>query len=917
MARIQTTVGLITGIDIANTVSQLMEIAASRRDMLQERTDALEEEQTALTQLAALLSSVQYVAGNLGKSDLYDKRSATSSNSSTISVSVTGSPSVGDYQYTAIRTAQSHQLLSSGLKSKTESIGEGTLTFRFGDDVRRSAGLELFGGGEGLSRGSLRITDRAGDTATIDLTMARTVDDVLDAINSASDINVTAAAVGDSIRLVDNTGQTVCNLKVQEVGSGSTAASLGLAGIDVAADTADGADVLWLTRDTELDLLNDGTGVLRDTALADIYYQLRDGTEGYIDLSPIESGTSEEQVETTLGEIIDTINAQEPGKLVVEIAEDGDRLVLTDLTEGVGEFAVESAHDSRALAHLGLDGEAGDGLITGRRILGGVKTVLLSSLGGGNGLGQLGSVQLTDRSGASDTVDLSGAETLDDVIELVNAAGVDITARVNDAGTGILLTDTTGGTAANLVVANADGTGTADLLNIAVDAAATSVDSGDLHLQVVSHNTKLDELNGGAGVSLGEFTVIDSHGAGDTIDLATGDGETIGDVIQAINRSTANVYARINDTGDGILIEDLAGGSGTLAVVDGSTSTAADLHLTGDAVTVEIEGQQTQVIDGSTTYTIELDDETSLEDLVEQINALGAGVDATILSDGSSKPYRLQLTSQQSGSAGRLVVDSAQLGLSLDVISEGQDALMAIGSSTGVLVSSSTNRFTEVLEGVTLQIEEVSSSPVTVTVENSDSSLVASVSTMVDNYNTFREMLAELTSYDSDAEALSILTGDASARRLDNDLGSLLSGSFSNAGSIRSLAELGISFNDDGTLKFDEDRFTTLYAADPEAVETFFTESETGFTARFDALVEQLVGQDSSMLAYRLEALQDKIDQNEKKIKEMNARLDRQEQRLYTDFYQMELAIAKIQSSLDVIESIAYIDRYGNSSKKN
>ena len=713
--------------------------------------------------------------------------------------------------------------------------------------------------------------------------------------------------MGDSIRLVDNTGQTASNLKVQEVGGGTTAASLGLDGIDVAAATADGRDMLWLTRDTELDVLNDGSGVLRDTALSDIHYQLRDGTEGYIDLSAIEPGTSEEKVETTLGEIMDVINAQEPGKLTVDVAEDGDRLVLTDLTEGQGDFVVESAFDSQALSDLGLDGEAVDGVITGRRILGGAETVLLSSLGGGDGLGQLGSIELADRTGASDTVDLAGAETLDDVIERINAAAVDVTARVNDAGTGILLTDTTGSSAANLVVANADGTGTADLLNIAVDAATTGVDSGDLHLQVVSYNTKLDDFNGGAGVARGEFTIVDSSGLRSTFDLAAGDYETIGDVIQRINQLAVNVCARINDTGDGILIENLAGGDGTLEVIDGDASTAADLHLTGDAVTVEIDGQQTQVIDGSTTYTIELDAGTSLEDLVEQIEALDAGVDATILSDGSSKPYRLQLTSEQSGRAGRLVLDTSQLGLSIDVIAEGQDALMAIGSSAGVLVSSSTNRFTGVLDGATLEIEQASSVPVTVSIAKGDSDVLASMTTMVNNYNTFRERLAKLTSYDPDAETSSVLTGDAAALRLDSDLSSLLSGRFSGTGSIQSLGELGISFNDDGTIEFDENEFTSLYAADPESVETFFTQSESGFSARFEALAEQLAGEGSSMLAYRFDALQDKIDRNEKKIEQMNARLDRQEDRLYKDFYQMELAIAKIQSNLDVIEAIEFI----------
>ncbi len=94
---------------------------------------------------------------------------------------------------------------------------------------------------------------------------------------------------------------------------------------------------------------------------------------------------------------------------------------------------------------MGLTGTAVDGVITGRRIISGANTVLLSSLGGGKGLGELGAINLTDRNGASATVDLSNAETLEDVIEAINAAPVQITARVNQARNGIELMDTSGG----------------------------------------------------------------------------------------------------------------------------------------------------------------------------------------------------------------------------------------------------------------------------------------------------------------------------------------------------------------------------------------------------------------------------------------------------------------------------------------
>jgi len=1036
MGRIQLSTGLITGIEIEKTVEALMNLAAKPRDLVSERTAVLKAEQVAVSELAALLYTVQYTVNNLGKDDLYDERTVQSSNTNALAATLTGDPPKGSYQFTTVRLAQYHQLLSSGFETDTGLIGGGTLTFRFGANVKRSLDLDAFRGGQGVARGSIRITDRSGASAEIDLSTVQTVDDVLEAINSNTTIDVTATTNGDCIRLIDHTGQTVSNLKVQEVAGGTTAASLGLAGIDVADDSADGQDVVCLTNNLELALLNDGTGLLVDQVLDDIHYELRDGTSGEIDLSP-RTGTEVDK-ETTLGDVLDVINAAAPGKLKAEVAPDGDRLILTDLTTGAETFTVQSLNDSSALEDLGLDGDSVDGVITGRRILGGIKTVLLSSLEGGRGLGELGTLALTDRSGATDTVDLSAAETLSDVIDLVNAAAVGIVAQVNQAGNGIELVDTTGASAGNLIVANGDATNTADKLAIAVDADVTSVDSGDLHLQIIAHNTELSDLNGARGVARGKLTIYDTTGQHAQLNLTSDSIQTVGDVIRAINGLGLQIQAELNETGDGIRIRDLAQGAGSLRVEEGSSTTAADLHLLGDAVEVEIDGQTTQVIDGSTTHVIELDDGTnqitndtrldqlnngngvargwftivdtlggeatldldaagiftvghlieainqlsvaveaelnetgdgirirdlahgsktlqvlegdsttaedlhllgsvkeidfegqttqvidgrgayatvrSLADLCERINSLNAGVVATVLYDGSGKPYRLSLQSGRSGLAGELVVDTSALGFSFQETARARDALLAFGESgaagSGVLLSSSSNTFGNVISGIQLQVKQVSDTPVTITVDTIDTTLVSTVSTMVDNYNRFRERLLELTKYNVETQTGSILTGDSTALRLDTDLSYLLSGAFRGTGSIQSLAKLGISVEDDGTLKFDQSKLKTEFANDPAAVKSFFADSEFGLSARLGHLIERLSGEERSLLAERLKVLSAKIEDNEERIAFLDERLAAQRDRLYLDFYRMELAVAKIQENLTLLDSIQPLSYY-------
>src|SRR5262249_40601018 len=182
---------------------------------------------------------------------------------------------------------------------------------------------------------------------------------------------------------------------------------------------------------------------------------------------------------------------------------------------------------------------------------------------------------LTDRSGATANINLASAETLDDLIDAINNAGIGITASYNSANNGIALTDTTGLTTSNLIAANGDGTNTATKLGLAASVATESINSGSLERQVVSNSTLLTSYNGGQGVGSGTFKITNSAGLSRTVNLTALKPKTIGDVIDAINGLSMNVTARINDAGDGIALVDTAGGAGTFIMAEQRNGEAA------------------------------------------------------------------------------------------------------------------------------------------------------------------------------------------------------------------------------------------------------------------------------------------------------------------------------------------------------
>jgi flagellar hook-associated protein 2 len=901
MSRIQSSIGLITDIPIQETVDKLIAVAARPRNLLSDRTNQLQAEQLAITQLTTLLAAFQFESNQLGSASLFDAKTVTSSDSAALSAAIAagGNPLAGSYLFTPVQTAAANQFLSQSFTTDT-AVGGGSFTIRTGGFVDKGISLDELNDGTGVQRGEIRITDRSGASAVIDLSFARTVDDVLNAINNETAISVTAVAVGDSFKLIDNSGGSG-NLRVQEVGGGTTAVDLGLAAINVAASEATGLDVFTLHELTRLSTLNDGTGV-----------QLRSGNDLEIEFADETTLSIDLGAATDLGDVLDVINAASPTKLSAAISADGNRIELTDLTTGSGTFAAANSGTGTAADDLGLTTTSVGDTITGHRLASGLRDTLVSSLNGGQGLGDLGDVDITNRDNVSFSVDLSAAETLGEIVDAINDQSTDVTAAINSARNGIVLTDNSGGSASNFIIADGDANESATKLGIVANVAATTVNSGELHRHQISEAALLSSLNGGQGISVGDFLITDTSGQVGAVDLNPSGNvaTTVGDVIDRINALTIGVEARINDAGDGIVLVDTAGGSGTLTVAEvGSGTTAADLRILGTSETVDIEGTPTQVIDGTAIVTVTIDAEHTLADVVETINELDAGVTASVVNDGTGQ--RLSIVSNDTGAAGALLIDTTESPFALQEITQARDALLLYGANdapgSGVLVSSSTSTFDNVLDGVTLTVKDGTLEPVTVTVATSSTSLTTAVQEFVDAFNSVRENLDEVTAFDAEALTTGILFGRNEPLRVESDLTRILTARFFGVGGIQSLEAIGLSLDDEGVLEFDKSEFESAYASDPESLKTLFTHETLGLAAKFDAALEQLAGANDSLLSSRSDALDATIETNNERIADWDERLERQRERLLLDFFRLETLVAQLREGLTALSALQVI----------
>lgn len=198
------------------------------------------------------------------------------------------------------------------------------------------------------------------------------------------------------------------------------------------------------------------------------------------------------------------------------------------------------------------------------------------------GLGiSAGSVQITDRVGNTAAIDLSTAITVGDVIDTIAAdAGVNVTAAINTAGDGLVITDDNATPTGNLMITNVGVGTTASELGLVLDRPGAAV-GAPLRPQLTPA-TPLSLLHEGRGVSLTSLHI--ANGAVELdVDLST--AQTIGDVLTTINTASntagANVTASINADGTALNIRSrIASTVAIVTEVNGGT-TASDLGIQG------------------------------------------------------------------------------------------------------------------------------------------------------------------------------------------------------------------------------------------------------------------------------------------------------------------------------------------------
>ena len=737
--------------------------------------------------------------------------------------------------------------------------GGDVIDVNFSPNLRFDMKLAELNDGQGVRQGVIKITNRDGESAEVDLTTATTLQEVADAV-AAAGIDVTVSLAGSKITLTDGSTGTISPLKVEDV-SGNAAADLGI------------------LREVENNALT-GSAIHRMD---------------------------------TLGAVMRAVqyaSGNENNALTVTLSADGTGLVFNDTTGGPVGPTIQALNGSNALRDLGIATGFTGATANSRALLGGLNTVLLSSLRGGAGIGT-GQVDFTLRDGTQVSTDFSTAKSLQDIIDEINEQGGGaLQASLTQGGTGIKLTDTTLGTG-QLQATDVSGTTAADLGFAA--SSTNQLVSGDLQLRYVSEATRLADLNFGKGINAGRFRITASTGASAAISISDSTHKTVGDVIRSINNLGLGVTASINSNGDGIDLVDTAGGATALKVVDETGATAKDLRFVG---TADID---TNTLSGSFAATIDIDADDTLDEVARKINDAGVGVRATVLFTGDGyEPYSLSVVSSTTGAPGKIAFPGDIGGLDFQTLSEARDAKVVFGDPNSVkpgLRKRSSNTVQNVVDGVTLNLVSVSDKPVDVSIDRDVDTMVEDIKAMVEAYNGTLDQIDELTRFVPDTNERGILLGDGTILQIQGRLRNEMSRRLTDPTlEIRSPIDVGLNAGTGARLSFDEETFRAAFEEDADAVKDFFTKLETtdddeivnvGFAPRLAAVIDDLADRFDGTLTRASERVGERIELFTRRAENLQVLLDGKEARLFAQFQAMERALAGLQGQQSALASLA------------
>lgn len=279
----------------------------------------------------------------------------------------------------------------------------------------------------------------------------------------------------------------------------------------------------------------------------------------------------------------------------------------------------------------------------------------------------------------------------------------------------------------------------------------------------------------------------------------------------------------------------------------------------------------------------------SMDDLANDIDSLNLGVTASVVTDAAGST--LSIVANNSGAASNIsITNDTTIGFTQAV--QGEDASLTVD---GIPIDSASNTVTGAVPGVTFNL--LSASPntaVNVAVEPDTNTAATAISNFVSAYNT---VMGDVnTQYQVGANNMEgPLAGDSTLALLQSDL--LSAGGYSSGATngVATLADLGITMNDDGTLSLDTSQLDSAIQSNFSAVQSFMQgTSSNGFVNFLSNQMNSLTDATNGAFTVDLQSISNENQDLQNQINNFQTYLQQQQTILTQEYNQADIELQEL-----------------------
>jgi flagellar hook-associated protein 2 len=315
-------------------------------------------------------------------------------------------------------------------------------------------------------------------------------------------------------------------------------------------------------------------------------------------------------------------------------------------------------------------------------------------------------------------------------------------------------------------------------------------------------------------------------------------------------------------------------------------------------------------------------DQTSLTGMRDAINGAGAGVSASIIKVADGE-YRLSLTASKTGEANAVssvtvTGDDTLQGIvgfdatksdadnPLDLSVKAQDAELTVNN---VAITSSTNTISDALEGITLNLSDVTSGNQSLTITQDSSKASTAISNFVDAYNNLLDQFNALTKYtavdtgsDTQDSSNGALLGDSTLRSIQTQIKSLLTNNTSSS-AYKTLAQIGVTSDPTtGELTLDADKLKTELTKDPTGIKEMIVGDgkTTGITTKLATNLTSWLSSTGSIQSAK-DGVSKTLNTLTEQYNSTNTRINNLIARYKAQFTQLDVTMNSLNSTSDYL----------------